>query len=70
MATTMDCMCWMEGGYMIGADWRSWLGLLEAFPLSWWPGLVAIDLVRTMQPFVEGRQIVKHEINLPTNGAN
>jgi len=55
---------------MIGADWRSWLGLLEAFPLSWWPGLVAIDLVRTMQPFVEGRQIVKHEINLPTDGAN
>ena len=51
MAATMDCMCWMDGGCTTGADWRSWWGLLEAFLLSWWPGLVAIDLVLTIQPF-------------------
>ena len=47
---TMDCTFCMEGGCMTGVDWRSWLGRLEAFPLSWWPGLVAIDLVRTCSP--------------------
>ena len=48
MAAAMDCMCWMEGGCMTGADWRSRWGLLEAFLLSWWLGLVAIGLVRTI----------------------
>ena len=41
----IDCTCCMEGGYMTGVNWRSRLGWLEAFPLSWWPGLVAIDLL-------------------------
>ena len=48
MAVAMDCICWMEGGCMIGANcWPRW-GLLEAFLLSWWPRLVTLDLVRTM----------------------
>ena len=53
MAATMDCICWMEGGCIIGADWWVWLGWLEEFLLSWWPGLVAIDLVRTIQPLCQ-----------------
>ena len=44
---------------MAGADWRSRWGLLEASLLSWWPGLVALDLVQTIQPFVMGGQIVR-----------
>ena len=48
MAAAMDCICWMEGGCVTGADWWSRWGFLEASLLSWWPGLVALDLVRTI----------------------
>ena len=41
IVAAMDCMCWTEGGYMVGTDWRLPL-------LSWGPGLVALDLVRTI----------------------
>ena len=51
----MDCICWTEGGWIIGVDWWARLGWLEAFPLSWCLGLVAIDLVQTIQPFVKER---------------
>ena len=51
MAAAMDCMCWTDGSCMTGADWQPWWGLLEASLLSWWPELVALDLVRTMQSF-------------------
>ena len=44
--------------------WRSRLGLLEASLLSWWPGLVALDLVRPIQPFVIARPIAKIQIAL------
>ena len=59
MVATIDCTCWTEDGCMIGADWRSRWGLVEASLLSWWSGLVALDLVRTIQPFVVKRQIVR-----------
>ena len=36
-------------------EWLRW-GWLEASLLSWWPGLVALDLVQTIQLFVQGRQ--------------
>ena len=55
MATAIDCICWPESGCMTGIDWWVRLGWLEAFPLSWWPGLVAIDLIQTIQPFVKER---------------
>ena len=48
MAVAMDCMCWMEDSCVTNADWWSWWGLLEASLLSWWPGLMALDLVRTI----------------------
>ena len=51
MAVAMDCICWTEDGCMTGADWQLWWGLLEASLLSWWPGLVALDLVQTIQLF-------------------
>jgi len=31
------------------------MGIDRSIPLSWWPGLVALDLVRTIQPFVGER---------------
>ena len=52
IAAAMNCICWMEGGCVVGAHWWARLGWLEAFSLSWWLGLVAIDLVWTIQPFV------------------
>lgn len=55
MAAAIDCICWTEGGCITGTDWWAWLGWLEAFPLSWWPRLVVIDLVQTIQPFVKER---------------
>ena len=48
MATAMDCTCWTEEGCMVGTDWRSRWGLLEASLLSWGPGLVTLDLVQTI----------------------
>ena len=51
IAAVMDYnYCWtiMEGG-----DAR--FGWLEAFPLYWYLGLVAIDLVRKMKPFCLGK---------------
>ena len=51
MAAAMDCTCWTEDGCMTGADWRLRWELLEATLLSWWPGLVALDLVRTSAAF-------------------
>ena len=55
MVAAMDCTCWTEDGCMIGVDWRSWWGLLEASLLSWWPGLMALNLIWTIQPFVVER---------------
>ena len=55
MVAAIDCTCWMKDGCVTGADCRSWWGLLEASLLFWWPGLVALDLVRTVQPFVKER---------------
>ena len=34
IAATMDCTCCIEDGCMVGADWWSWRGLLEASLLS------------------------------------
>ena len=49
ITATMDCnYYWTNAGGGAGA----WFGWLEAFPLSECSGLVAIDLVWTMQPFV------------------
>ena len=48
MAAAMDCTCWTEDGCIAGADWQSQWGLLEASLLSWGPGLVTLDLVRTI----------------------
>ena len=48
MAVAMDCTCWMESGCVTGTDYQSRWGLLEASLLSWWPRLVALNLVRTM----------------------
>ena len=62
MAVAMDCICWIEDGRMTGADWQSRWGLLEVFLLSWWPGLVALDLVRIIQPFIVG-QIAKQSFH-------
>ena len=59
MAAAMDCTCWTEDGCITGADWRSRWGLVEASLLSWWSGLVALDLVWTIQPFVVKGQIVR-----------
>ena len=61
-------MCWTKDCGITGADWRSRWGWLEASLLSWWPGLVALDLVRTIQPFVVERQIATY--CLPIDGAN
>ena len=55
IVAAIDCICWTEGSCITGADWWARLGWLEAFPLSWWPGLVAIDLIQTIQPFVKER---------------
>ena len=63
MAVAMDCMCWMEGGCVTGANWRSRLGLLEASLLSWWLALVALDLVLTIQSFVQERWICQRQIS-------
>ena len=44
IVVAIDCnCCWTIMG---GGD--AWFGCLEAFPLSWCPRLVAIDLVRIM----------------------
>ena len=52
IAAALDCnCCWTVMG--VGGTRFGWL---EAFPLSWCPGLVAIDLVRIMQPFCLGKQ--------------
>ena len=53
--SAMGYMCWMENGCVTGVEWRSRWRLLEASLFSWWLGLVALDLVRTMQPFIEER---------------
>ena len=65
MAAVIDCMCWTEDCCITGVDWRSQWGLLEASLLSWWPGLVALDLVQPIQPFVIERPIAKIQIALP-----
>ena len=78
MAAAMDCTCWTEDGCMAGADWRSRRGLLEASLLSCGPGLVTLDLVRTILALLSVIEIVKLKKNeipeiltqLPTDGAN
>ena len=65
MVAAIDCMCWTEDCCITRVDWRSWWGLLEASLLSWWPGLVALDLVQPIQPFVIERPIAKIQIALP-----
>ena len=46
IASAINCACWTDDVCMTDADWRSRWGLL----LPWWPGLVALDLVRTINP--------------------
>ena len=62
-------MCWTEDCGIIRTDWRSCWGWLEAFLLSWWPGLVALDLVWTIQPFVVEGQIA-NILLFPIDGFN
>ena len=68
IATAIDCT-WTDDVCMIGADWRSRWGLLEASLLPWWPGLVALNLVRTIQPFVTEKKN-NYKIIFPINSAN
>ena len=65
MAAAMDYTCWMEDGCMTGVDWQLRWGLLEASLLSWWLRLVALDLVRTMQPFVRERNCKTQKWSFP-----
>ena len=57
IAATMDCTCWTEDGYMVGADWWSRRGLLEASLLSWGPGLVTFDLVWTILALCQWKEL-------------
>ena len=61
----IDCICWTEGGCTTGVELWAWLGWLEAFPLSWWPGLVAIDLVWTIQPFSKKDKLQNTNLTFP-----
>ena len=55
IATAMDYnYCWTDAGCNAGA-WFEWL---KAFSLFWCFGLVAIDLVQTMHPFVLESKVV------------
>ena len=65
MVAAIDCMCWTEDCCITGVDWRSQWGLLEASLLSWWPELVALDLVRPIQLFVIEKPIAIIQITLP-----
>ena len=68
IAVAIDCT-WTNDVCMTGADWRSRWGLLEASLLPWWPGLVALNLVRTIQPFVTEKKN-NCKIIFPTDGTN
>ena len=57
IAAAMDYTCWTEDGCMVGADWRSWRGLLEASLLSWGPKLVTLDLVRTISALYQWKKL-------------
>ena len=74
MAAAMDCTCWTEDGCMTGADWRLRWELLEATLLFWWPGLVALDLVRTIAAFYRRKKLQNSKMKsskfLPTDGTN
>ena len=48
IAAAIDCTCWANDVCMACADWGPWWRLLEAFLLPWWPGLIALNLVRTI----------------------
>ena len=71
MATAMDCICWIEDGCMTGADRRPQWGSLEASLLSWWLGLVALDLVQTIQPFYcrTNRKTILFPQTVPTDNS-
>ena len=68
IVAAMDCTCWADGVCVAGADWGPWWGLLEAFLLPWWPGLVALDLVRTINLLSQKRKL--RENLFPTDSAN
>ena len=57
IAATMDCTCWTEDGCMVGADWQSRRGLLEASLLSWGPGLVTLNLVQTISALCRWKEL-------------
>ena len=72
MAAAMDCICWMEGGCVTGADWWSRWGFLEASLLSWWPGLVPLILSKPYSLLLEKDKTTKLEVSpfpqtAPTN---
>ena len=69
IAAAIDCTCWADDVYMTGVDWGLWWGLLEAFLLPWWPGLVALDLVRTINLLSRKRKLQKNLL-FPTDDAN
>ena len=68
IAVAIDCTCWADDVCMAGADWGPRWGLLEAFLLPWWLGLVALDLVWTINLLSRKRQLQKNLF--PTDGAN
>ena len=69
IAATIDCTCWTDDVCMTGADWQSRWGSLEALLFPWWPRLIALDLVRTIQPFVTEKKIAKQSL-FPIDGTN
>ena len=68
IVAAIDCTCWADDVCMADADWGPRWGLLEAFLLPWWPGLVALDLVRTINLLSRKRELQKNL--LPTNSTN
>ena len=57
IAAAIDCTCWADDVSMIDADWWLWWGLLKASLLPWWPRLVALNLVRTINLLSQKRKL-------------
>ena len=59
MAINIDySCCWTDAGSGTVISGGAWLGWLKAFPLSWCSGLMAINLVQTMQPLFLESEVV------------
>ena len=65
IAAAIDCTCWADDVGMAGADWGPWWRLLEAFLLRWRLGLVALDLVRTINLLSQKRKLQKNFLAIP-----